>query len=274
MAENQFVLRPLSLEELNGFFNTEAQELIRFFIKKSLFSQPELKWEQKGIPIQIPKEHIEQWLVQALNVDGIGAGSYAIDLLCESQKWGADVKMLSAPVDKDWNLSTGDSWETSLAQKFKETWKDLDTMFQKWRFEEIKQQWLGIYQRKLEEVISAHWLEHIYYFILLRGADTFYFAWMEVCLENLKNTTVNVERTRKESIFIDGFIDDKYWNIKIYKAKKRLELRLHPLEWNNQNVLIAFPMNFTPDRIELLSELKKWVNPNEIARNLFKKIFT
>jgi len=42
---------------------------------------------------------------------------------------GADVKMLSCKVDKNDNLTKGDSEESSLAQKFKGTGISLDDMF-------------------------------------------------------------------------------------------------------------------------------------------------
>jgi len=62
--------------------------------------------------------------------------------------------MLSAKVKSDWNLTTWDSWETSLAQKFKETWVNLDNYFKNGEYERIKTEWLQIYKNKLEAVIK------------------------------------------------------------------------------------------------------------------------
>ena len=45
----------------------------------------------------------------------------------------------------------------------------------------------------------------------------------------------------KQSIFLKGIIDEKYGNAKIYKAKKRLELRLKPKKLFDDNFLIAIP---------------------------------
>jgi len=75
------VLRPLSKKELDNLFDKRSRELMEYFIKKSLFSQPETRIGQPKLPIQIPKEHIEQWLVQALEIKWIGAWSYAIDVI-------------------------------------------------------------------------------------------------------------------------------------------------------------------------------------------------
>lgn len=117
--------------------------------------------------------------------------------------------MLSAKVDRTGKLITGDSGETSLAQKFREAWAGLDELFNEWKYQQVKDEWLWIYQ-KLEEVISAHNLEHIYYFILIRGGNGFYFVGMEVQIDMIGHTQADLEKTansKVESIFINGFID-------------------------------------------------------------------
>ena len=122
------ILRPLPKEELNNFFSQYSLKVIQYFMNISLFAQPEVYKHKESLSIQIPKEHLEQWFVQALQVEAVGAGSYHIDIL-KPNKWGADVKMLSCKVDKNNNLTNGDSGETSLAQKFKGTGISLDDMF-------------------------------------------------------------------------------------------------------------------------------------------------
>ena len=91
------ILRPLPKEELNNFFGEHSLKVIQYFMNTSLFAQPEVYKEKDSLPIQIPKEHLEQWFVQALQVEAVGAGSYPIDIL-KPNIWGADVKMLSCKV--------------------------------------------------------------------------------------------------------------------------------------------------------------------------------
>ena len=76
---SELVLTPMSKSELNDFFDDDSLKVIQFFLRKSLISQPEVLPEQKKLPIQIPKEHIEQWIVQALNARPVGSGSYPVD---------------------------------------------------------------------------------------------------------------------------------------------------------------------------------------------------
>tara|TARA_Y100000748_G_scaffold63965_1_gene51669 strand:+ start:1570 stop:1755 length:186 start_codon:yes stop_codon:yes gene_type:complete len=54
------IITPLTKKELENIFNNNAQEVLRYFIFKAVLSQPELIPDQLKLPIQIPKEHIEQ----------------------------------------------------------------------------------------------------------------------------------------------------------------------------------------------------------------------
>lgn len=273
----KFVLQPLTIEQLRGIFNDNSIKILNYFIKKSIFSQPERRIWQKKLPIQIPKEHIEQWLVQSLWFQWIWAGSYPIDILNEKWKWWADVKMLSADVDNNWNLTNKDSWETSLAQKFKETGINLDNLFLNRDFETIKVQWLTIYKNKLELVMQEKDLKNIYYFILLRWWNSLYLLWMEVFIENLDLAEVDLQRTDKkdvQSVFVKNFIDEKYWYVKIYKAKKRLELRLKPKNWNDDNLCLIFSLTLDDEEVNLLDEIQKEnFNIDVYWKEKFEKIF-
>jgi len=53
----------------------------------------------------------------------------------------------------------------------------------------------------------------------------------------------------KQSIFLNAVIDAKYGNAKIYKAKKRLELRLKPKNLLDDNLLIAIPHKYLQKKI-------------------------
>lgn len=272
-----YILKPLPKDKLSSFFNNKSISIIEYFIKKSVFSQPERVIWQKKLPIQVPKEHIEQWLVQAIWIEWIWAWSYALDVINRVEKWWADVKMLSAKINDKWDLTNADTWETSLAQKFKKTWSDLDTLFKNQDFETIKKEWLWIYEDKLNQVKNSNDLENIYYFILVRGWSKLYLLWMEVLLENLNNTSVDMCRTDKkwtQSVFINWFIDTKYWYTKIYKAKKRLELRLKAKKWHEDNLCITFNLDLDTEEINLLQE----INNNNFDINKYweekaKKIF-
>ena len=56
---DEYVLNPMTKEELLDIMDENANNIMKYFIKKSLFSQPEILPEQSSRAAQIPKEHIE-----------------------------------------------------------------------------------------------------------------------------------------------------------------------------------------------------------------------
>lgn len=258
---NEFVINPIDRDELFGFLDDKAKEIIKYFIIKSLFAQPESKEEQRSLPIQIPKEHIEQWFTQALDVKPVGAGSYPIDIYNERDHWGADIKMLNIKVDETGAVTNGDSGEASLGQNFSDAGVNLDELFLTRNYEEIKNKWISLYNAKYVALKNDYpSIKKIYYFFILRagvqptdGAD-FYFSGAVLNLENLNSVSVNTERTTDNSVFLNNFIEDTYGNTKIYKAKKRLELRLSPKVWIETNKAIRITTSFDPDKVNLREE--------------------
>ena len=271
---------PLDKNELQKFFDNDAEEVITFFIFKAIFSQPDLLPGQKSIPIQIPKEHIEQWGVQALGADPIGAGSYPVDLVDESKGYASDIKMLSfsnkTETGKDSNKMSG---ETSLAQKFAD--EDLDVKFVQGQYDAIINAWIEILDSKFQLVFNNYpKITDIYYFILIREKDEqtlgdnkgkkFHICGMKV--DTSKFCELEHAKDSKDSVWVNNFIDNEYGDIKVYKAKKRMELRLRPRKWINNNKVITFDFgNFN----QAEKELKSMTNEEKYNFSIdsFKKLY-
>jgi len=237
------ILRPLPKEELNNFFSEHSLKVIQYFMNTSLFAQPEVYKSEESLPIQIPKEHLEQWFVQALQVEAVGAGSYPIDIL-KPNEWGADVKMVSCRLLKDGSLGGSQSGETSLAQKFKLSGTNLDEAFKKKAFQAIINGWVDILYQKLNEVKNDKQIDKLYYFFLLRGSSSeSYICAFEVNTHLINNDILTLQENSRatESIYLNGLISEKYGTGKIYKAKKRLELRLKPKNLLEDGFLITIP---------------------------------
>jgi len=231
------VLEPLTKEQLKTIFDKPALTVIKHFIGKAADCQPPILPNQSSLPIQVPKEHIEQWIVQALGIVPVGAGSYPVDVIKENE-WGADVKMLSCKIKEDGSLQNGDSGETSLAQKFISTGDTLDKLFLDKDFDAIIKGWSEILSAKINRVIEEKKLKHIYYFFILRAGLAFYLCGLEVFTEYIKNITVL--NGSKNSVWAENFIQKEYGSVKVYKAKKRMELRLRPKYWLEKDKLIPF----------------------------------
>lgn len=256
---NKYVINPLSKKELFVFLDDKSKNIIKYFLIKSLFAQPEPRIGQRQLPIQIPKEHIEQWFTQALDVKPVGSGSYPIDIYNEREKWGADIKMLNIKLGNSGKVSNSHSGEASLGQKFEGPGIHLDALFAKEKYVEIKDGWIKLYYEKYKSLNKTYKIKKIYYFFILRpgtqveGAD-FYFTGAVLNLKNLNKVTVNKNRTTKKSVFLDNFIDNEYGNTKIYKAKKRLELRLRPKKWIDNNSTLKIITSFTSKHVNLREE--------------------
>jgi hypothetical protein len=170
--EKKFVINPITKENLLKFLDNKSKEIIKYFIVKSLFSQPEPRLNQKQLPIQIPKEHIEQWFTQALDVKPVGAGSYPIDIYNERENWGADIKMLNIKVDENGDVLNSDSGEASLGQNFSDAGIELDSLFLSKSFDKIKNNWVKLYKTKYESLKRNYPIKKIFYFFILRPGDS------------------------------------------------------------------------------------------------------
>lgn len=244
------VLRPLTRDELEKVFDDAAREVIDYFLEKTILLQPEIIEGQNELPIQIPKEHIEQWFVQAIHAKSVGAGSYPVDIML-GDIFGADVKMLSCKVDKDNRLKPRAlSGETSLAQKFKSTGASLDDLFNNGKYEDILKGWQEILFNKIDGIKMGSPNLKIYYFFFLRAGKTFYLCGCEVNHQELGNTTV-LEKSNKTNVHVGNFIDPEYGRVTIYKSKKRMELRLYPEYWYSQGNVIEFTTNSQVKPVDL-----------------------
>jgi len=231
------VITPLTLKELDSFFDESAIETINFYIAKAIFSQPELLIGQDRIPIQVTKEHIEQWIVQALGVTPVGSGSYPVDVIKENE-WGADVKMLSCKMDEHGNFKAAESGETSLSQKFTGTGNDLDDLFKDKKYYDIIDGYKNIFYNKIQRVHKEKGLKKIYYFFILRAEMKFYLCGMSIDIDEIHNVTYL--RNTKENVWTKNFLDTNYGSVRVYKAKKRMELRLRPKYWFDNSLLYEF----------------------------------
>ncbi|OON93457.1 MAG: hypothetical protein ATN32_08945 [Candidatus Epulonipiscium fishelsonii] len=161
----------------------------------SLNGQPPVFPNQNVLPIQIPKQHLKQWVAQAIGGVSVIAGSSPIDVIKEIYKnnfrFGMYVKIMSCKVDNDGNLKNTASNEISLAQN------------------------INILKKKLLEVQASHDLDKIYYIFLLRANTTFHLCGIKVNIDNMLEMKSNDKTQIARSIRIDNLIDERFGNRKI-----------------------------------------------------------
>jgi hypothetical protein len=273
MKKENCVLRFLDKSEIEDIIDSSATKVISYLLKKVLFSQPELRENQKPSNIQMTKEFLEQWIAQALDLKVIGAGNYPIDVYSEEDKLGIDIKFLSSKVDKE-EFVSGLSNETSLAQNFKEEGKNLDQLFAEKDYETILTKWKGLLVRKLSKAIKEKSLKKIYYFIFIRGGNKISLAICEVNSKKLKS--LKVIRGTDSSVFVEGYCPKKYGEVKIYKSKKRMELRTFPKNLFEDEKMISW--DFSPIYKQEAINLKKLIRNekkfDEYVKSNFNSLFS
>ena len=259
------ILRPLQLEELKEFFDEKAIEILKFQLEKSIIAQPESKVNGKVKLLQVTKEYLEQWCVQAIeNVEPKGAGNYPIDILSIGN-WGADIKALACPLNKKGELILGESGETSLGQNFKNVGKTLDNLFINKEYEEIKNKWIEVLNEKYDKVRNGLKIQKFYLFFFLRAKTKFYLCGAYIETNNFNKLIVDTLRTTEDSVFLKNFINEELGSTKIYKAKKRLELRLRAKNWVDRGLCIELPV---PNYLKAIN--LREVNLDSYREEIFK----
>tara|TARA_B100001248_G_scaffold130337_1_gene97760 strand:+ start:1237 stop:2118 length:882 start_codon:yes stop_codon:yes gene_type:complete len=241
------VLETLNKDEIDGIFDKNSKKVLNFLLQKTLISYPEFLPTQKQDSLYLEKKQCEQWIVQSLGLMPVGEGSYPIDGIRE--KNGYDVSTLSlgqTPKTKKMKSQTG---EKSLGQKFEdenfgELDDTLDELFQKKEGDKIVNAWKDILEKKWNKTIKEKKLEALYLvnLILYKIKSKLYVFLLKINHEKLKGIKKGEFSKKGSSVDVKNIIDPKFGNVKIYKAKKRLELRLKPKEFLERGYYLEFSL--------------------------------
>ena len=239
------VLEEVKIDDLNKIFDEKSKEVLNYLLQRTVISYPEFLPGQNDTALYLEKKQCEQWIVQALGLKPIGEGSYPIDGI--NNKKGFDVSSLALGQTKTGKMNS-QSGEKSLGQKFADenfgnTGDNLDNLFHSGNYEKIISAWKKILKKKWKQAITENNLEELYLvnLILYKPDRKLYVMLLKINQENLNLTSKG--KVSKESVFLDNFIDKELGNAKIYKAKKRLELRLKPREFIKNKSYLSFKID-------------------------------
>ena len=225
-------LNPLSRKEIKDlFFDKASKNILEFYLKKNLSSIPEVREKDILPPLRIPKEYLEIFVSQMLDGEPAGSGNYPVDVIVSSMKSAIDISGLSIGRNKDGNFrkSTG---EKSLAQKFDsdnygQYGEDLDDLFKHQNGNEIVSAFQKILLRKYAKVFNENQVKSIYIlnFIFNNEDQEIYVSVLKLDQDKIQNFSAG--NISKSTCIFNDAIDISYGDVKAYKAKKRLELRLN-----------------------------------------------
>tara|TARA_Y100000389_G_scaffold204979_1_gene261533 strand:+ start:4033 stop:4953 length:921 start_codon:yes stop_codon:yes gene_type:complete len=226
--EDKFVIEPTNLDIINI-------EKLQEYIKKYISNRNELYMEKKS-NLWLESIFTEWWIAKSINGKEIGAGNSPIDI--HKDKIGIDV----FNVCLNGNMTN----EKSIMQNFTSSGKDLDTYFTKENYDEIVELFKKEYIEKILKVYRTYKLDELYYIGFISTKKEIYMTILKVNLDILQSINLITEKVcnnKKDicSINIKNMIKNDFGNIKLYKAKKRLELRLNKNILQNEHCIKLFP---------------------------------
>ena len=266
------VLEEVKLDELNKIFDKNSKNVFDFLLQRTVISYPEFLPGQNNTALYLEKKQCEQWVVQSLGLKPVGEGSYPIDGI--NNKIGYDVSSLAlgqTPTGK-MKKQTG---EKSLSQKFEdENFGDendnLDSLFNSEKYDEIIKAWKNILKKKWEGTIKDQNLNDLYLInlILYKPENKLMIFLLKINHNNLDEVTKGKVSAKKTSVWFNNFIDEKFGNVKVYKSKKRVELRICPQEFIKNKSFLNFDIN---NKIDTKNLREIFDNKNKKNKYLLKQ---
>ncbi|MDC1006862.1 hypothetical protein OAP84_02345 [Candidatus Pelagibacter sp.] len=165
--------------------------------------------------------------------------------------------------------------EKSLSQKFEdENFGDendnLDSLFNSGKYEEIIKAWKNILKKKWEGTIKDQNLNDLYLInlILYKPENKLMIFLLKINHNNLDEVTKGKVSPKKTSVWFNNFIDEKFGNVKVYKSKKRVELRICPQEFIKNKSFLNFDIN---NKIDTKNLREIFENKNKKNKYLLKQ---
>lgn len=164
------------------------------------------------------EDEFSEWFIEKVTGgEQIGKGHIAMDVKTGAGD-GVDVFCII--------MNKLESNEKSLIQNFKKTGKDLDILFKEQKFADAIQMFMTNYKEKLEEVVRTKRMRALYYLGFISTVDEVFLVNFKINVEHIQHVGVKKATKGGVSIFLKNFIRPEHGNVKLYKSKKRVELRL------------------------------------------------
>lgn len=205
---NDYVVRP---HKIPNFIDIN---ILKEYVKKDIESNKEY-FDDKKITYKINDPKKAEWIIHKAikNSKIVGDGNTKVDVIVDNI--GLDVSVLSLV-----NRTTN---EKSIMQNFKEG-IDLDTLFKN----KDGVNAIEIFRKKLESKFSQGInCKEYYYLIFICNKNNIYLSCLKIEPNNIKNMSFESFTKSCKNITVENFIETSLGNVKLYKSKKRLELRLY-----------------------------------------------
>ena len=208
----KFILEPCKIPDFVDI------KILKEYVNKDLDGNKEY-FDDLDITYKISEPRKAEWILSKAikNSKLVGNGNANIDIIV-TDKIVIDVSVLT--------LNSNYTNEKSIIQNFKKC-TNLDTLFNTYNGEEaveiFKNEFILKYNFKDKE-------KEIYYIIFICKDKNIYISCLKLNPKNIINMKflkfIKGQTENSVNILIGNFIDKNIGNVKLYKSKKRLELRL------------------------------------------------
>ena len=165
----------------------------------------------------IEDEFSEYWIAKASKGKQIGKGSCGMDVKTHKNE-GIDVMCVV--------MNKGISNEKSLMQNFSSAGKNLDTLFTEKKDIEALTLFTEEYISKIKKTQLNNNLSDLYILSFISTKKNIYMICLKLYIDRINNVKSSGFTEKLKNIKTEYFIDSKIGDIRLYKSKKRLELRL------------------------------------------------
>ena len=192
-------------------------------------------YTESGRNPYIEDEFSEFWLAKASKGKQIGKGSGGMDIQTNSNE-GIDA--MCVVMNKS-NTSN----EKSLMQNFKTAGENLDTLFKEKKDKEAIELFTNEYITKIKKTKENNKLTDLYILSFISTKTNVFIVCFKLYIDRISNVKSLGFTEQCKNIKTDNFIDSKLGDIRLYKSKKRLELRFKKNILNDTNIVNIYDIS-------------------------------
>lgn len=222
---NKFILTPIDYNKLDINY-----DILKEYLKKYINPRIEYYKETNTQNLELESGFSEWWIKKSSKGIKIGNGNAPMDVITKKNN-AIDTMCLC--------LNGNVSNEKSIMQNFGNSGNNLDLYFNTKNHIKVINMFITDYIDKIKNFSIKYKvpLTKLYYCIFISTKTNVYLSCFKININNIIYIKSHGFTKSMKSINIKNFIDDKYGNVKLYKSKKRLELRIKKDVINSFNTI-------------------------------------
>jgi len=222
---NNYILTPINYNKLDIDYT-----ILKNYLKKYIEPRIEYYRETNTQNLELESGFSEWWIKKSSNGIRIGDGNSPMDVITKKNN-AIDTMCLC--------MNNNISNEKSIMQNFGSTGNNLDLYFNTKNDIKVIRMFIKDYIDKIKNfsIKNKVPLTKLYYCIFISTKTNVYLSCFKININNIIYIKSHGFTKSMKSINIKNFINDKYGNVKLYKSKKRLELRIKKDVINSFNTI-------------------------------------